>query len=83
MEKEQIAVVTIKFTETEVESLYHALSAYISSNERDIAGGVNIPSVKANYYKLKGDFMKIRKWIKDEKHEAEINKRVSEESPKE
>lgn len=77
------AIVTVKFTETEIDNLYYALNAYISSNEKEIAGGVNIPLVKANYYKLKGDLMKIKKWIKDTKHEAEIDKRVSEESPKE
>ena len=80
----QEPVVTIRFTETEVVQIIKTLSTYIANNSTDrYATGHNIPELDSGYYKLKNDLKKIRKWIDEEKHKAEIDKRVNEESTEE
>ena len=80
----QEPVVTIRFTETEVVQLINTVSTYIANNSTDrYATGHNIPELDSGYYKLKNDLKKIRKWIDEEKHKAEIDKRVNEESTEE
>ena len=69
-------VVTIKFTESELNLLNEMIGHHISDWEEK----EQLPSYK---YQLQDEILKIETWIEDEKHKAITDKKASEGSFKE
>ena len=72
----------IKFSEEEVETIYQAVSGYVRYREEERAS-LNDPEVGKEFYTLKADMRRIRKWIIDEKNNRINDKSISEESSEE
>jgi len=79
---DKVGIVTIKFSEEEVETIYQSVSGYVRYREEERAS-LNVPEVGKEFYTLKADMRRIRKWIIDEKNKRIIDKRISEESVEE
>ena len=76
-------VVTIKFTETELNLLNHMIDAHICDLDemyKDTGEGEQVSQAKLT---LQKSLMKIETWIADEKHKAITDKKASEGSFKE
>ena len=76
---DKTAVVTIKLTEFELEKIIYSISKYIETIETEKNGGLNIPDLEPEYYTLKKELRNIRKWINEEKHKAEVDKKKEQE----
>ena len=67
------AIVTVKFTESEINMLYESLSDKIYNV--DITrmaedNRKNVPQLGKEFHTLKKDLKDIKRWIKDEKEKA-------------
>ena len=67
------AIVTIKFTESEIDMLYKSLSDKIYNVEITRMAGDNrnnVPALGKEFHTLKKDLKDIKQWIRDEKKKA-------------